>query len=48
MRTVGAAVGLTQSSISYIERGVYKPRRTTFLRLTDFLREKGYEVEGAA
>lgn len=48
MREVGAAVGVSKATISNIERGIFKPRRTTLLRLVEYLREQGYEVREVA
>ena len=48
MRELGLAVGLSQATISNLERGVFKPRRTTLLRLVEYLREQGYEVREVA
>lgn len=48
MREVGAAVGLSKATISNIERGIFRPRRTTFARLVEYLREQGYEVREVA
>lgn len=42
LENVAKAVGVTTKAISNIERGMAKPRRTTRLRLEQFLARHGY------
>jgi transcriptional regulator with XRE-family HTH domain len=45
---VAKAVRISTVGLSNIERGVSKPRRTTRLRIVNFLQKHGYYVKQAA
>jgi transcriptional regulator with XRE-family HTH domain len=45
---VAKALNMSTGSISNIERGVGKPRRTTIAKLEQFLRKHGYFPKRAA
>lgn len=42
LEQVAKAVGITKKTVSNIERRLFSPRRTTRLRLVEFLRKHGY------
>ncbi len=46
LEDVGEAIGVSAKSVSNIERAIHALRRTTRLRLEEFLRQRGYAQAG--